>query len=38
MISKKLGIVESIVEQNGELDDIRVKLNGEIQKMVNEIR
>ncbi len=25
MISKKIGIVESIVDQNGELDDIRVK-------------
>ena len=35
MISKKLGIVESIVEQNGELDDIRVKLNGEIQRAYN---
>lgn len=35
MISKKLGIVESIVDQNGELDDIRVKINGEIQKAYN---
>ena len=35
MISKKLGIVESIVDQNGELDDIRVKINGEIQRAYN---
>ena len=32
MISKKIGIVESIVDQNGELDDIRVKINGELQR------
>ena len=30
MISKKIGIVEYIVDQNGELDDIRVKINGEL--------
>ena len=32
MISKKIGIVESIVDQNGELDDIRVKKNGDIKR------
>ena len=35
MISKKIGIVESIVDQNGELDDIRVKINGELQRAYN---
>jgi len=35
MISKKLGIVESIVDRNGELDDIRVNINGEIQRAYN---
>ena len=35
MISKKLGIVESIIEQNGELDDIRVNINGEVQRAYN---
>lgn len=35
MISKKLGIVESIIEQNEELEDIRVNINGEIQRAYN---
>ena len=35
MISKKLGIVESIIDQNEELEDIRVNINGEIQRAYN---
>ena len=35
MISKKIGVVESIVDQNEGLDDIRVKINGEIQRAYN---
>ena len=35
MISKKLGIVESIVEQNNELDDIRVNVDGQTQRAYN---
>ena len=35
MISKKIGKVESIVDQNGELDDIRVSINGNIQRAYN---
>lgn len=35
MISKKLGIVESIVDQNEELEDIRVNINGDIQRAYN---
>ena len=38
MISKKIGIVESIVDQNGELDDIRVKINGELQRPITILR
>ncbi len=35
MISKKLAIVESIVDSSDGLDDIRVKINGDIQKAYN---
>ncbi|MGL6104906.1 DUF3866 family protein [Romboutsia sp.] len=35
MISKKIGIVESIVDQSEGLDDIRVNLNGDIQRAYN---
>lgn len=35
MISKRVGIVESIVSQTETLDDIRVNINGEIQKAYN---
>ena len=35
MISKKIGIVESIVDKSENLDDIRVNINGEIQKAYN---
>ena len=35
MISKKIGIVESIVDKSENLDDIRVNINGNIQKAYN---
>lgn len=35
MISKRVGIVESIVDQSNGLEDIRVSLNGEIQRAYN---
>ena len=35
MISKKVGIVESIIDQSEGLDDIRVNLNGDIQRAYN---
>lgn len=35
MISKKLGIVEEIIDKSENLDDIRVNINGEIQKAYN---
>lgn len=35
MISKKIGVVESIVDQSEGLDDIRVNLNGNIQRAYN---
>ena len=35
MISKKLGIVESIVDSSEVLDDIRVNINGDIQRAYN---
>lgn len=35
MISKRVGIVESIVSQTETLDDIRVNINGEIQRAYN---
>lgn len=35
MISKKIGIVESIKSSNNELEDIRVNINGEIQRAYN---
>ena len=35
MISKRVGVVESIVDSNELLEDIRVNVNGEIQKAYN---
>ena len=35
MISKKIGIVESIVDKSEVLDDIRVNINGNIQRAYN---
>ncbi|MEG1408322.1 MAG: DUF3866 family protein [Terrisporobacter sp.] len=35
MISKKIGIVESIADSSEVLDDIRVNINGEIQRAYN---
>ncbi|WP_101773008.1 DUF3866 family protein [Peptostreptococcus faecalis] len=35
MISKKIGIVESIKSDNGEIQDIRVNINGSIEKAYN---
>ncbi|MDK2563184.1 DUF3866 family protein [Romboutsia sedimentorum] len=35
MISKRVGVVESIVDQNEGLDDIRVSINGDIQRAYN---
>lgn len=35
MISKRVGVVESIVDQNEGLDDIRVIINGDIQRAYN---
>ena len=35
MISKKVGIVESIVDSSEVLDDIRVNINGQIQRAYN---
>lgn len=35
MISKKLGIIEEIIDKSENLDDIRVNINGEIQKAYN---
>lgn len=35
MISKKVAIVESIIDRTNGLDDIRVNLNGDIQKAYN---
>lgn len=35
MISKKIGLVESIASKSNGLDDIRVKINGEIQRAYN---
>lgn len=35
MISKKIGIVEEIIDKSENLDDIRVNVNGEIQKAYN---
>ena len=35
MISKRVAIVESIVDKSNGLDDIRVNLNGDIQKAYN---
>ncbi|MGL4912186.1 MAG: DUF3866 family protein [Romboutsia sp.] len=35
MISKRVGIVESIVDQSEGLDDIRVNINGDIQRAYN---
>ncbi|MGL5327940.1 MAG: DUF3866 family protein [Peptostreptococcaceae bacterium] len=35
MISKKIGIVEEIIDSSNNLDDIRVNINGEIQKAYN---
>ena len=35
MISKKIGIVESIIDRNEVLDDIRVNINGEVQRAYN---
>lgn len=35
MISKKVGIVKSIVDSNQELEDLRVDINGEIQMAYN---
>lgn len=35
MISKRVGIVESIVDKTSGMDDIRVNINGEIQRAYN---
>lgn len=35
MISKRVGVVESIVDQSEGLDDIRVSINGDIQRAYN---
>lgn len=35
MISKKVGIVEEIADSSAELDDIRVNINGQIQRAYN---
>jgi len=35
MISKRVGIVDSIVDQSETLDDIRVSINGDIQRAYN---
>ena len=35
ILSKKIGIVDSIISSNEEIDDIRVNINGEIQKAYN---
>ena len=38
MISKKIGIVDSIVSSNDKLEDIRVNINGEIQRAYNYVK
>lgn len=35
ILSKKIGIVENIISSNEEIDDIRVNINGEIEKAYN---